>query len=326
MLRIDIRVDVTEALSLDTHAHTAAWVYVPDSEVTHNVPIVTFAFPGGTYGRSYYDLFVPGRKGYSFAEHLAHSGHVVVACDHIGIGDSSPFEPFTTLTKDVVVSADHATVNQILTQLRAGTLADCLDPLIDPFVIGVGHSLGGYLLTRQQARYRSFDALAVLGFSQLRQPMNPTPSSRYDFRSQMPDPTRPPRSLFHKRFHDERVPADVIAADDALAARVYPWVWEPDPWGIMDDPESGKVALEIDVPVFLGFGSRDFSPAPRFEAQAYQKSTDITTFILPDSGHCFNFADTRELFFARLAAWGFSVSKTYVHRNADGSERVHQPR
>ena len=129
--------------------------------------------------------------------------------------------------------------------------------------------------------------------------------------SKMSDPTRPSRAISHEFFHDDKVPDDVKAADDALAVRAYAWMFPAEKWGLQDDASIPEAARRIDVPIFLGFGARDVAPDPHIEPRAYPNSGDITIFILPDSAHCFNFADTRRLVFDRLAGWGHEVSKTY---------------
>lgn len=312
--RIDIRIDVTGVVPIDASLETAAWVYLPPADVKVTCPTVVLAFPGGSYSRSYYDLHVPGREGYSFAEHLARRGHIVVSCEHIGLGDSTPYEPFADLTKDVVVKADLATVKGVMARLTTGTLVEGLGPLNNPFMIGVGHSIGARLLTLQQGRYRSFDAIAILGSSRL--PLKTTTKALHRIvqplaKFVMPDPERPPRRLSHRFFHDKDVPDDVKAADDALAVRLYPWMSEPGSSGILGDPAVPEAARNVDVPVFLGFGARDVSPDPHREAQAYPNSPDITIFVLPRSAHCTNLAETRGLFFNRISGWCNEVSKTY---------------
>lgn len=308
--RIDIRIDITDANS-ESPLQTAAWVYLPDGGVRADCTIV-FAFPGATYSRSYYDLQVQGRTGYSFAEHLAKAGHIVVACDHIGIGHSSAYEPFAELTRDVVIRADNATVQGVMNRLREGTLVDELAPVANSFKVGVGHSMGGFLLVLQQDQHRSFDAVVLLGcthrLSRSKALLGRVALSY--LKRKMPDPTRPPRELFHSFFHDENVPDDVKMVDDALAVRVYSWAFEkPDIRRIMRDVH--RAACRIDVPVFLGFGARDSASDPRSEVGVFASSTDLTTFVLPESAHCFNFAKTRTLFFDRLSGWIRSVSKTY---------------
>lgn len=319
--RFDIRVDITDAIDLDTTVEIAAWVYVPHSDINPDRSIVVFAFPGGTYSRSYYDLHVPNREGYSFAEHVAAAGCIVIACDHIGIGDSTPYEPFTSLTKDMVIRADRATVGGALARLADGTLVEGLAPIMNPFTIGVGHSMGAAYTMLQQARYRTFNAVALLGFSMLlRSEHNLSPITDIAVAlSKLSDPTRPPRTIFYPVFHDERVPNDVIAADDLLAVRLYSTAHEPANSEARDH-EMAEAIGRIDVPIFLGFGARDVSPDPHREVSTYPNSVDITTFVLPDSAHCFNFAETRWLFFERIASWAHAVSRTYRHRLT--SERI----
>jgi tetrahydrodipicolinate N-succinyltransferase len=49
--------------------------------------------------------------------------------------------------------------------LSEGTLADGLAPVGSATIIGVGHSIGGGLVVLQQARWGSYDAIAVLGYT-----------------------------------------------------------------------------------------------------------------------------------------------------------------
>lgn len=323
---IDTRVDVTDKVDLNEPVETAVSVFLPPSKTLPPSPTVVFAFPGGTYSRAYYDLHVPGRDGYSFGEHLAKSGHVVIACDHVGLGDSTPYEPFSELTKDIVITADQATVRGVMDRLAAGTLVDGFGPMRNPFTIGVGHSMGARLLTLQQVRYNSFDAMAVLSSSRL--PTRRTTKivrriaqSLGNWRGS--DPMRPPRERLHGFFHDESVPDDVKAADDALAVPLYPWMSQVGRGGILEDPAISEAAHEIDVPIFLCFGDRDVSRDPHSEVLAYPKSKDISLLILPRSAHCTNFAETRALFFDRIAGWVREMSRTRrptVHGNMGSTD------
>lgn len=308
---IDVRIDISASTTLDEQLETAISVYTPNPDRYPNPATVIFAFPGATYRRCYFDLRVAGRQDYSFANHLVTKGNIVVTCDHIGIGDSSPYEPFTALTREIVVQADQATVRSVTKKLADGTLVRALKPIEDPILIGVGHSMGAYIITLQQAEYRAFDALAILGFSELPQIDHPTArDTKYsELRSKMMDPTRPPRKLFRRMFYDNGVPEDIRTVDERLAVRTYPWIWDPSPRGILDDPSSRDAARSIDVPVFLGFGSRDWSPNPHLESSAYPRSTDITTLIIPNSAHCFNYSDARQEFFERFAGWVRSLPR-----------------
>ena len=70
---------------------TTVTVYLP--ELLPEAATVLFAFPGGGFGRGYYDI--RALPGYSQAEHHVAAGFVFVACDHLCVGDSSrPSDPF----------------------------------------------------------------------------------------------------------------------------------------------------------------------------------------------------------------------------------------
>jgi pimeloyl-ACP methyl ester carboxylesterase len=293
----------------------AAWVYFPPQQSEPPLrPTVLFAFPGGTYTRAYYDMHVPGRTGYSFAEHLAAAGYIVVACDHIGLGDSTPFEPFENLTKDIVINCMQAVVEVVVSRLEAGSLASLHGPLTQPFLIGVGHSMGAYLLTIQQGRWQTFDALAILGYSPLRR-FEPEAVSRHsDLMQRMDDHTRPRPHIDPSFYYDASIPADVIEADEALSVRLYSWALQPDGNATVVDPEIPLAIEAIEVPVFVGLGATDMSPDSHSEPAAYLNSTDITLFVLPDSAHCFNLAESRQTFFDRLAGWGRAIVSTYGRR------------
>jgi pimeloyl-ACP methyl ester carboxylesterase len=71
---------------------------------------------------------------------------------------------------------------------------------------------------------------------------------------------------------------------------------------------SEEAAL-VDVPVLLGYGEVDVSPDPSAEARFYQRSTDITTLVVPGSGHCHNMASTRHLLWQPLLEWAERVGR-----------------
>ena len=53
------------------------------------VGAVLVCLPGATYSREYWDLKIPGRSGYSFAEFATGNGYDVVTIDPLGTGESS---------------------------------------------------------------------------------------------------------------------------------------------------------------------------------------------------------------------------------------------
>lgn len=88
-----------------------------------------------------------------------------VAVDHLGVGDSSLLDP-TMLTFEPLAAANSAATQRIVSMLRSGTFSvNGVAPLQSPYVIGVGQSMGGCVSIVAQAAHRTFDALAVLGYS-----------------------------------------------------------------------------------------------------------------------------------------------------------------
>lgn len=113
-------------------------------------PAVLVCLPGGTYSREYWDLYIPGRDGYSFAGFAADNGYPVVTIDPLGTGESSqPASDFDF--GDIAAALARAVC----------ALPDTIGIHAPPVV--VAHSLGGYLAITQQALFRSYAGLAVLG-------------------------------------------------------------------------------------------------------------------------------------------------------------------
>ena len=81
-----VEVDVSSAVPLDGSHRVVTWVFAP-FEPAARVPLLV-CLPGGSYTKAYWHLEVPGRTGYSFGEHLAGLGMLVVAMDHLNVGDS----------------------------------------------------------------------------------------------------------------------------------------------------------------------------------------------------------------------------------------------
>ncbi|HXY94740.1 MAG TPA: hypothetical protein VEP49_19915, partial [Acidimicrobiia bacterium] len=101
-VRVETRtVDLGTVADLPGRQHTAVTVFTPDP--LPDELVVAFGFPGGGYNRRYFDLPValdgelaaelPGPGGSSEARWHAARGWCFVACDHLGVGDSSRPDP-----------------------------------------------------------------------------------------------------------------------------------------------------------------------------------------------------------------------------------------
>jgi len=310
MSPLQLTFDVSERIKSGEALSQTAWLFLPEQPATAKGVLLCLA--GGTYDKRYWHLDVPGHPGYSFAEHLTGQGYVVVALDHLGVGESS--DPSGDLSLALLADGDAAVAEQVRARLREGTLADGVPPLDLP-MIGVGHSMGGCLTVLVQARSRPYDAVVVLGFAVHFNTYNKDYTSddpavraaeaEAVFRAAYgvgPDVTSwmVDREIAHQVFHAPDVPAEVIAADDAAVSRmpVRAGVETGIPGYVQQD------AAAIDVPVFLAFGSvLDLTPGPYTEPANYGASGDVTLYLVDGSAHCHNFSSNRTVLWDRIARW-----------------------
>ena len=313
MRSYELKIDVTGTSGLDGELCTAVTVHLPDR--VEGPLCVIFGFPGGGFGRRYYD--VQTQPGYSEAQFHTDHGFGFVDCDHLYVGDSDQPDIFA-LTYENLAEANHRTVESVLAGLRTGDLIADIEPLSIATVVGIGQSMGGCLLTVQQANHESFDGVALLGWSGLSTNFPSPDGSRITY----PMPAR---------GTDLRPIADtvlgVVAPDDAHYRFCFHWpdeepvLMEADlasyhpytgaqrgdattPWGSTTVPACavtmmtpGTVAAEaaaITVPVLVACGERDVVPDPWAEPTAYRGTNDITVRVVPRMAHMHNFANTRQ--------------------------------
>ena len=310
---IPLSFDITAALlaqvSQGETIAICAWLFVPDDLALLGERPVTMALTaGGSYDKRYYHFEVSGREGYSAAEYLAGRGNIVLLTDHLGVGESTRVPDQKQATRQIVGLANHAAVTQFYERLAAGTLVPGLPAIADFARIGGGHSMGGMMTVIQQANQRSYEAIMVLGYTA--DGVHTTTDGK-KFRAwdaipegaEFPDYTFPERAPLHEGFHWDDVPADVIAVDDTLAVEV------PAGIGIISI-KTGVIreeAAQIDVPVYFCNAERDVSPDPHAEPALFPACTDFTLHILPNSGHCQNFASTRHRMWERMHRWARTV-------------------
>ncbi len=144
----------------------AATLYWPERLPADTLTLY-FCVPGGGLDRHYYHLVTDdGSTRFSLVQPLVDSGALVVCLDPPAVGGSDEPANGFALTPEHVADYNAAALDAILEQLGRGTLPGVSTP--EKFqVIGVGHSIGGMFISIQQARRRQFNALAVLGFSNI---------------------------------------------------------------------------------------------------------------------------------------------------------------
>jgi pimeloyl-ACP methyl ester carboxylesterase len=212
----------------------------------------------------------------------------VIAVDHIGVGDSS-VPDLDSITFGHLAAANDGAVREALRLLAAGRLATGLPEISPGLVVGMGQSMGGCIGIIQQARHRSFDALAVLGYSGARMHL-PEPPPGYD--------------MLRYAFHWDEEPDSLVEAD--LGGGPQPWRSPTMPSCVPTMAGSGLIVAEagaVDVPLFLAVGERDVIEDLNTEPDAFRSSDDITLFRLRRAAHMHNFAPTRMVLWRRLEAW-----------------------
>jgi pimeloyl-ACP methyl ester carboxylesterase len=324
-VRADVTVDVTEACALGRPLHVVATVFLPPPDrLAQRQPLV-FAVPGGGYSRGYFDMHFAGHSGYSQAAHHVARGLLFVSIDHLGVGDSTP-EVCNELRIEDIATANDAAVGKISQLLRHGDVLPGYPPVDVGLRIGMGQSMGGGVAIIMAGRHRTFDALAVLGYSAIhtvlpqRRVEDEQYVEKFDYsRDDAPETfslraasEAVPEFLF-PFFYDD-VPTDIVATDTAGG---YPIRDVAPVFGSKTLPlcviamlSPGYVereAADLTVPVFVGLGERDTAPDPRAEPSAYVSSPDITVFICERMAHMHNFASTRGVLWDRITRWCASL-------------------
>lgn len=309
------------------HGELVLSVYTPGDVPA--LPSVMFCAHGATYSRRYWAFDATGDDSYNYAHFMAANGHIVVAWDALGAGESAAQDDPWRITSVEVAQAAHVMVEEITTCLRDGTLSPSLRKLSTVRRVGVGHSLGGMTVARQQGRHASYDAVAVLGWTNMERGPSPYISAHETALEQALGRLVPGRSpeeaeamLFqlaglptlsdfqeYRRsqrdfFYGADVPEAVMAAD---AAQGRPrqgamWVVSRIPGIAQED------TAKITVPVFLGYGEHDISADPSSEPSFYKASSDVMLHILSGSAHCHNFASTRVKQWRRILSWADGLS------------------
>jgi pimeloyl-ACP methyl ester carboxylesterase len=321
MKKIALQIDVTEAVGLGVKQHVAGTVFLP-AQLAPGRPLLIFASPGGGYSQGYFDMHFEPLEGYSEAEYHTGRGTIFIAMDHLGVGRSSN-DQNDIIRIEAIARANDAFVREVARRMVAGEIAPDFAAVKDPFMVGIGQSMGGGVTMIMQGALKTFHAIAPLGISAIHTIL-PQPS---------PEQFLVARSLF---MFSRQTPLDAlsVAATGAhVPDFIYPFHWDDEPEAIVRaDMEGGYpirksapafasltiprcvVAMNspgyftpevshIDVPVLMACGERDVSPDIRREATAFFNSNDISIFVVPRMAHMHNFAHTRQILWRRVNDW-----------------------
>jgi pimeloyl-ACP methyl ester carboxylesterase len=250
---------------------------------------------------------------------MAARGIITVAMDPLGIGASSKPQNGFDLTPEIIARAAALVCKGLIAELRVGSFHSSVPPLPELISIGTGHSLGGLFIVLQQAHWRSFDGVALLGFgtgglpavldAELRSLAGKPDRVREDIvglaRARYPEPYFElpaggrAREIYGGGAEPRALEALREARDRVLAtASVFAIV----------PGSSAPEAANIDVPVFLAVGDKDMCGPPHELPASFPGSADVTLFRLANTGHThFVFASAPRLF-GRMANWAAGIA------------------
>jgi hypothetical protein len=167
---ISIRFNVTNGLPAGVtdgrNITIATWLFWPDDlTLLGKRPVKMTLLNGGSCDKRYFHVQLPGRSGYSAAEHLAARGNIVLLTDRLGVGESSRLASQKKGTRQIAALANKLAVSQFYDRLTAGELHPLLPSIGDFAKFGGGHSMGGMQTIVQQAEYPIYDAVMILGYT-----------------------------------------------------------------------------------------------------------------------------------------------------------------
>lgn len=305
-----LRISIGEPLPGEGPLEVAAEVFWPESGKLCAPACVMFCLPGGGVSKGYFDLGEPG-EGMSFAAAMTARGYVVVAIDHIGVGESSRPRDGFALTSEVVARCNAAAMERVSRDLRAGMLDRRLPPLPDFISLGVGHSMGAMLLILQQTARRDFSALMLFGFGASGLPAVLTDEERVTLDRPDRGLSELPR-LAQKRFQGEAYPP-IARSEGASRASLALRAVQDRVLAVaaMHSMMPGNIKEEIaliDVPVFLAVGDKDMLGPPLLLPASYEACSDLSLIIVKKCGHHPFVAKSTARLLARAADWAGSVA------------------
>ncbi len=236
-------------------------------------PIVVCT-PGGGMSSRYFDLPL---AGYSMLEHLAGAGLGVVLLEPPGTEPGNAAVDGYELVPSVVARINAAVVARL--------------PLDRRPLIGLGHSMGAMLTVVQQADHRSFDALALLGYSGRGLPEVLTPDE-LDHAGRESTLSTTLGELAARRFRRPLIGSTTTASEFVLGVEV-----EPEARAALDTAAAPLLACcglasmipgshasslaAIDVPVFCALAEFDIAGPPHTLPGTFTGTGDITFHLLP---------------------------------------------
>ena len=303
MSKLTLSIPIAPAIEFAQPLTVAATLALPETVPSDALDLLV-CLHGASYSRWYWDAWIDGHPGYSFIDYFLSQGKAVLTLDALGMGDSSKPLDEGLLNPLLGAQAHHQALANILCRIDAGDFGAELAAKRKR-ISGIGHSMGGMLTIIQQASFRSFDQVAILGFTNISLDLPDEVRADLEKRVEGSGYSQADRGSMRASFHAPDVPEAVIAADNSRASVT------PNSYGRLAIVPGGVAdqAAAIDVPVYLHFADIDVSPDPLLEPSFYGKSRRISLMPLAGSAHCHNFASTRSDSWTKLNGWIDEMAK-----------------
>ncbi|EHN11617.1 hypothetical protein PAI11_14940 [Patulibacter medicamentivorans] len=284
----------------------------PRAVLEDGAPAVTLYLHGLGYSGSLFFRF-DGAPGYDYAYEQARAGHASVVVDRLG----NPAQGDLPNGNATCIPAQADMADQMVRALRAGRYETTAPRPSFSRVVLAGHSLGGFITQITQYSFRSADAIAVIGYTDI-----PSPRALTTFLTAGADCLLAPRranggsgapgyAAFGRtagdfaagHFHDidPAVAAIVLArrnldsCGDLLSALQ----------SLVVDHVGTRLGITSPVLVISGADDALFTPPTnRLQAAtAFPLAHDVSLVELPDTGHAVTLGRTHEAFLAAMDRW-----------------------
>ena len=241
-----------------------------------------FCLPGGGASAEYYDL----APKHSFAKIMSRRGYDVITMDHPG-----------TATNPLPASHAFLTPHQSVEYITAALIEwRRQTSLEDAKMIGIGHSMGGMMITLLNARLKAFQGLALLGSSAggLEWGLSDKEKTYID---KPDDFARDIETLTLEKFQTPFPPSTggpsgksiVFGGEtETLTARLRDVSCELYAAGGMMSMTKGSFGKEVEAierPIFFAFGDHDIGIPPEDVSAAYVNSPSTELLVLQNTGH-----------------------------------------
>lgn len=263
--------------------------------------------PGGGANKAFFDLGHYDDFDYSFTSRMSALGYAVLTLDHPGTATNPLPEEHPFLTpRQSAIYIGHAISGMTA---HMGTYDR---------IIGIGHSMGGMMITLLQALKKPFDAIGLLGSSAggLEWGLDDHEKAYID----QPEAfNKDLEALTLRKFKTSFPPGmggptgksiTFGGENEAVTARLREISCQLFAAGGMMSMTRGSFIKEveaIDTPMFFGFGDQDIGIPPEDAPKAYINATSTTLHVMENTGHNSFAFKSLETLCERLDLWLASI-------------------